>query len=289
MADNLTAIPGLEERHRRVLAQRLGITTYKVLACADLQEIFDAMSRNRPRPTLDEIREWQIQARRRLERAASEAPGWDRAASFVISFERRQVEGVTERRLVAEQTELEPEQPPSSWPSWDGGGLGDWLQERLSAAGSTPEAPTPERDAEAPEIAGASPGTGREPVTGGRELRLETIAVVDSSGRAEAVSRGRPTGVDLEGTLPARMEIRVTGGAPRSELRVALRFSEPGRPRWSPQAPITIQSHRTASLELSEAAVGRYHARVVAWAPDASVAPIGVDLGDLTIRSAGSR
>lgn len=282
MADDLTAIPGLEERHRRALALRLGITTYNTLAQADPQEIFEATSRNRPRPTQDEIREWQDQARRRLGQEAAEAPGWDRTASFVLSFEQRQVQGVTERRLVAEQTELEPEQPTTTWPGWDFGGLGDWLHERLAGAGPTPEE-------QAPEPADAPPGAEQEPVPGRAELRLDSVAVVDSSGRVEAVSGGRPTGLDLEGRLPARMEIRVTGGAPGSELRVALRFREPGRPRWSPQAPITTRSHSTADLELSEAAVGRHYARVVAWAPDGSAEPTGVDLGDLTIRPVESR
>lgn len=284
MADPLTAIPGLKERYRRPLAQRLGITTYDALARADEQEIFSALSRNRPPPTLDEIREWQSEARRRLERTTSEAPGWDRAASFVISFEQRQVQGVTKRRLVAEQTELEPEQPATSWPGWDCGGLGDWLQERLGEVEPASEAPALEHEAETPESASTPPGAGQELVSGSPELLVDSVAVVDSSGRVEAVTGGRPTGLDLERTLPARMEIRVTGGASSSELCVALRFHEPGRPRWSPQAPITIPSRTTANLELSEAAVGRHHARVVAWAPDASAEPTGVDLGELTIR-----
>jgi hypothetical protein len=284
--DDLTAIPGLEGRHRRALALRLGITTYDALARADPQEIFTALSRTRPPPTVDEIRNWQSQARRRLDREAAEAPVWDRAASFVISFEQRQVEGVSERRLVAEQTELEPEQPSTSWPGWDYRGLSEWLQERLGGAAPAPEAEV--REAATPESVGTPPGAEQGRGRGVIELHLDAVAVVDSSGRVEAVTGGRPTGLDLEGKLPARIEIRVTGGSPGGELRAALRFRRPGRSGWSPQAPITIRSDSTGELELSEASVGHHRARVVAWAPDASAEPTAVDLGDLTIRPAGS-
>jgi hypothetical protein len=327
MADDLTALSGLEERHRRALSLRLGITTYDALARVDAQEVFNALSRNRPRPALDEILTWQRQARSKLGQETADAPGWERAASFVIVFEQRDVAGVTERRLVAEQTELEPEQPPASWSTWEFGGLGRWLQERLgvtdppaeagiadaekpaepqeSVAAEKPAEPkepgAAEKPAEADEFAelegspepeaaeteSASPGTGHEPDPGQAELLVDAVAVVDSSGRVEAVAGGRSTRRDLEGTLPARLEIRVTGGIPGSEVRVALRFRERGRPHWSPQAPISIHSHGTADLELSETAVGRHEVRVVAWAPDASAEPTGVDLGSLTIWPAG--
>lgn len=118
--DDLTSIPGLLDRHRRVLESRLQIATYDALVRADPKAILAAMSRIRsPRPTLAEIRGWQEQALHRQGAAGlGEAPGWSRAASFVLSFEHRQVNGQLERRLVAQQTELEPEQeqPPSSWP-----------------------------------------------------------------------------------------------------------------------------------------------------------------------------
>jgi hypothetical protein len=283
MADDLTAIPGLEERHRRALSAKLGITTYNALAQVDPHAVLSAMSKHRPPPTLGEIKSWQDEARRRLRKAAEEVPGWGRSASFMLIFEQRSAEGATERRLVAEQTEQEPEQPPASWPSWDLGGLDDWLRERLSAAAPGPEAPEPTPAAQAPEPASALPGAAQEPVTAPAELLVHTVTIVDSSGRVEAVAGGRPVGRDLAGTLPGHLEIRVTGGPPGSELLVALRLREPGRPSWSPQAPINMRSSSTADLELSEAAVGRHDARIVAWAPDASAEPTGVDLGSLTI------
>lgn len=282
MADDLTVLPGLEERHRRALALRLGIATYNALAEIDPQKVYGALSRNRPRPTLEEIKDWQAKARLLLGHGAAQAPGWERAASFVLVFEQRRAEEGMERRLVAEHTELEPELPSMSWPGWDYAGLGDWLQERLGRVEPVPAAETAESD----ETDDVSPGN--EPAPGRAELLLETVAVVDSDGRVEAVAAGRPTGLNLEATLPARLEILVAGGAPGNELRVALRFREPGLPRWSPQAPIAVRSSATADIELSEATAGRHHARVVAWAPDGSAEPIGVDIGDLTIWAAGS-
>jgi len=265
MVDDLTAIPGLEDRHRRRLELRLGITTYGALAQADPEEIFNALARNRPPPTLEMIKAWQGHARRRLVRQAGEAPDWSRTASFVISFEERQVGGETTRRLVAEQTELEPEQRPTSWPSWDFGGLDDWLRERLGGVPLSPPA------AELPEPEAGQPGSDQEVSPDHASLRLDSVVVVDASGRrVEAVTRGQPSGLDLQGTLPGHIEILVTGGTPEGQVFVALRFREPGRPRWSPQPPIAVRGQNMARLELSEEAVGRHHARVGAWTPDAA-------------------
>ena len=94
-ADDLSGISGLDDRHRAVLAQKLGITTYYELIMADRQRIADAFGRRAIRPALEDVSAWQDEARRL--RAASigasvsalAAPGWQSAATFVVAFEER--------------------------------------------------------------------------------------------------------------------------------------------------------------------------------------------------------
>jgi hypothetical protein len=272
--DDLTSIPGLRDRHRRFLDARLQITTFDALAEADPKAISSAMSRIRPRPKLDDVRGWQEEARRRRDEAqrqpesSAETPGWERAATFVLSFEERHVEGRLERRLAAEQTELEPEQPPSVWPGWDCGWLCEWLQQRVG-------------EVEVTQLPSAAA------TVGGGELRFENVAIVDSTGRFDALSEGRLAGQELECRLPGRLEIRVAGAIVGREVRVALRFRHPGQAGWSPQEPTTVPVEGPAELTLSDVVPGEYRARLVAWAPDASAQPIGVELGTLTIRGPG--
>ena len=59
---------------------------------------------------------------------------WDRAATFVVSFEQRGAGPGCEQRLVVELTEIEPEQPPRVWPSWDCGDICAWMLEELATA-----------------------------------------------------------------------------------------------------------------------------------------------------------
>ena len=67
--DDLSGISGLDDRHRTVLDQKAGITSYYELIMADRQRIVDAFGRRAIRPTLDEVSAWQDEARR--SRAAS--------------------------------------------------------------------------------------------------------------------------------------------------------------------------------------------------------------------------
>lgn len=146
-SDELSAIPGLEEKHRRVLAD-LGVTSAGLLAAADRKRIHAAMRRLRPRPTVDDIAGWQEHARRY-------GPGtveteWERAATFVVFFEQRRGAHGVERQLLVERTELEPEQPAGAWSGWDCGSICGWMLEQLDevppiADGQQEEPPAPRR------------------------------------------------------------------------------------------------------------------------------------------------
>jgi hypothetical protein len=284
--DDLTTIAGLQERHRRVLDLRLGVTTFDALGRADPQAILGATSRIKPRPTIDQIRGWQAEARARALEGGAEAPAWERVATFVLSFEQRALEGRRERQLVVQQTELEREPPPTSWPHWDCGDLCGWLRQNLGG-----EEPAPVPGPREPEAPGAeeSATEGEAGVTAGEAgLHVAGVAVVDSTGRVDLVSEGAPGGRAIDCTPPARLEVRVAGGRTGGEVRVALRFRRPGAPGWNPVPPASTRTGGLAVLDLSPVASGRYDARLVAWAPDGSAEPIGLDLGPLSIHSGGT-
>jgi hypothetical protein len=276
--DDLTSIPGLLDRHRRALA-RLGIDTFEGLADADPKAVAGALSKLKPRPKMDEVRAWQEEANRRRV-SAEEAPGWEPVATFVVSFEQRVVDGRPERRLVAQQAEVETEPPTSVSSGWDCGGICEWLQGQVGA-------PEPAVEAPAPALEKPSQPVAAPVAVGSRHLRFQNVALVDSTGTFEVVSEGRVMAAELECTLPARLEIQVAGN-PDREVQVALRFSRTGQPRWSPVPPAAVPAQGPLKVDLSEIAAGQYRARLVAWAPDASAEPVGVELGTLKIQAPGS-
>jgi hypothetical protein len=85
----------------------------------------------RPRPSPARITAWQGDARSRLTDAASDPSAWQTAASFAVIFAQRQVDGEWDRRIEAEQTEVEPALEPRQWPGWDCGPLCDWMLGQL--------------------------------------------------------------------------------------------------------------------------------------------------------------
>ena len=76
--------------------------------------IVDAFGRRKIRPNLETVAKWQDEARQALAESTSYSSdpvggGWDQVAVFVVAFEERQGQAGYERRVVAEQTEVEPD------------------------------------------------------------------------------------------------------------------------------------------------------------------------------------
>jgi hypothetical protein len=117
-SDDLSSIPGLEDKHLRALA-RQQITDVRGLADADRRAIYRAMANLRPRPTLDRISRWQDDARSMLDEAVTDASDWHTAASFAVVFAQRRVGDAWERRVEAERTEVEPERESGAWVGWE--------------------------------------------------------------------------------------------------------------------------------------------------------------------------
>ena len=151
VADELSSIPDIQDKHRRVLAGELKITTFRALARADRRDIHRAMRNLRPRPTLEQIARWQDHARSRLSEAADQSD-WHPAASFAVVFAQREAkDGEWEHRIEVELTEVEPEQEGRTWPEWDCREICGWMRGQLGLA----DVPPPEVQP------AAQPGTGR--------------------------------------------------------------------------------------------------------------------------------
>jgi hypothetical protein len=274
-------MPGLQEAHRRALAGKLGITGLTALADADHRAIYTALGSLRPRPTLARIAAWQADARSRLSDAAVDASEWHRAASFAVIFAQRQVDGGWERRIEAEQTEVEPEPPGQEWPGWDCGPLCDWMLSQLDqpageagesagAAGAVPPEPA---------AAPAPPAAGRA------ELRIDGAVLTDAEQTLDLIRAGTaiPAAPD-ELTPPVQLSVTVTGARPGQQLRAAVWFRRTAEPGWSPADPVRVPESGRVQFDLSPVPPGGHDVRVLAWATDPVASLAAVSLPRLTFR-----
>jgi hypothetical protein len=280
--DEIDAIPGLEEKHRRALASKLEITSLQALADGDQRAIYNALASFRPRPTPELVEAWQDEARRRLSDAANGRSAWHTAASFAVIFAQRQVDGRWERRLEAEQTEVEPAPEPRQWATWDCGPLCDWMLGQLGL---------PEDEADAAGRAGAAPEpAAAEPVAasaapGRAELRIDDVTITEAGRDLELISVGHlvtaPPG-DLQ--HPVRLRFTVHGRRAGQQLRAAVWFRRPDGPGWSPQEPVAVPASGKAEFDLSSVPAGGHDVRLLAWATDPAATLAAVTLPRLTFR-----
>ena len=277
--DDLSSIPGLEDKHLRALARRQ-ITDLRSFAGADQREIYTAMANIRPRPSLERISRWQEEARSRLEEAETDVSGWHRVASFAVIFARRQADDTWERRVEAERTEVEPAQEPQIWADWDFEAVGSWMAGQLRAAESesTPAQPI------AAEQEAAKPARAR-----GKErskLRIDSAVITDANSTVDVVTGGAlAADLPLELIAPVRVVLTVGGARPGTVLHAVTRILRPDGPGWNPQDPVVVRRSGQAEFDLSGVPAGQYEMSLIAWAPDATAKPVSVRLPALTIRS----
>lgn len=275
--DDLSAVPGLQEAHRRALARKLGITSLAALADTDQRAIYTALGSMRPRPTLARIADWQADARSRLSDAAVDASEWHRAASFAVIFAQRQVDGGWERRMEAEQTEVEPPPPAREWLSWECGPLCDWMLSQLDR----PDDPTA-AEAE-PRAADAMPGP-----AGRAELRIDGAAITDAEQTQDLVQAGTTiASAPAELMPPVQLSITVSGGQPGQQLRAAVWFHRTAEPGWSPADPVSVPKSGQVQFDLSAVPPGGHNVRLLAWATTRGASLAAVTLPRLTFRPAG--
>jgi hypothetical protein len=277
--DDLSSIPGLEDKHLRALA-RQQVTDLRSFADADQRGIYNAMANIRPRPSKERISRWQEEARSRLEEAEADSSGWHRVASFAVIFSRRQADDTWERRVEAERTEVEPAQEPQIWADWDFEAVGSWMADQLRAAESesTPAPPV------ATEQETAKPRRARAQERS--QLRIDSAAITDANRTVDVVTGGAlATDPPPELIAPVRVVLTVGGARPGTVLHAVTRILRPDGPGWNPQDPVVIRRSGQAEFDLSGVPAGQYEMSLIAWAPDATAKPVSVRLPALTIRS----
>jgi hypothetical protein len=288
LTDDLSSIPGMRDRHRQVLAEQLHVTTVYGLVLADRHAIIAALKRSKMRrpllPTLEEIAEWQDHARRFRAGDMTDGSDWDRFATFVVSFEERGRGRGRKRQLVVEQTELEPERPPRSWPGWDCKELCQWMTNQLGLA----DADLATSETASTGSAGAAAvrrSTTRSAIR--PTVRVEQLALIGPAARVElATDDPVRLSAPIECTLPCRLAVAAAGSDPDQEIQVLVRFHRPNQFGWSPLAPVTGRGRSRAEFDLSVLGPGRYEASVVAWVPSGSADPHVVKLPALVIATA---
>jgi hypothetical protein len=267
-SDDMDSIPGLEENHRRALTGKLGITSLRALADEDQRAIYTALGSMRPRPSLARIASWQAHARNRLSDAASDPSAWQTAASFAVIFAQRQVDGEWERRIEAEQTEVEPALEPRQWPGWDCGPLYDWILGQLGLPAY-----------EEPAVSGVPARAGRA------ELRIDSATITDAAHELDLITADDSIAAppdDLR--TPVRLRFTVSGGRSGQQLRAAVWFRRQAEPGWSPQEPVIVSPSGRAEFDLSAVPPGGHDVRLLAWASDPGSTLAAVTLPKLTFR-----
>ena len=290
-ADDLSSIPGLEDRHRRVLAGRQ-ITTFRALAHSDRRVIHKAMASIRPRPTLELIARWQDDARSKHSEAVLDSSDWHTAASFAVVFAQRQAQGGWQRRLEIERTEVEPERDPETWPGWDCSRACGWMLGQLGEPGAAGEpgfAGPAQQTAGVPAdnpAAGSAPGPATEPAARSAVpavLRIDRATLVDAASRTDVAAAGLLAESPPAGLIaPAAIVLKVSGAPPGHEVQAVVRFRRRGQQGWNPREPVTVPRSGQAEFDLSRVPAGQYQLTLLAWTPDASAKLASISLPAVT-------
>jgi len=279
--DDLSSISGLDDRRRDVLA-KLEVSTYYELIMTDRQRIVDAFGRRVIRPTLEEVSAWQDEARRM--RAASidasvsaTAPsGWQSAATFVVAFEERQQGEALDRRIVVEQTEVEPEASPqqrSQWPGWTCDVACRWMLERVGGP-TSPDLPGPAQAALPTQAPPAQIDAGEVRAAGARAtIDIERANLIDSSGSSELVAASRPAHQDrLVWSQPAQLIVKLGPGQSGPRTSVVLQLAQVSGPKQHIACHFD-ETGQVAEVDLSGLTDGEYMPTIVASARDGSFLP----------------
>lgn len=282
--DDLRSIAGLEDKHVQVLARQLLVTTFRALVFADRRDIYRAMNRIRPRPTLEQIARWQDQARSKLSEPAVDPSDWHPAASFAVVFAQRNVDGVWERQLQAERTEVEPEREPAVWPGWDCAEICTWM---LAQVGQ-PADHDDEAATTGPVGEDRAAATIRRPVRRG-QLRIKSAFVVGPTGHIDLISRaGATDSTPRQLIAPERVAVTVTGAPAGHEVCAVILLRPEGEPDWHSEDPVIVDRSGRADLGLPPIAAGRHDLKLVVWSPDATAYPASMTVSKVTVSSAAA-
>jgi hypothetical protein len=283
-SEDLRSIPSLQENHRRGLVKKLGITSVQALADADPDAISTELQNLRPPPSRGQVLQWQREARSRLSDADTDRPAWHTAASFAVIFAQRRVDGVWERRVQAQQTEVEPEPAGQEWESWNCEPLCDWMHGQLPADQAEPEAGAASETGVTPAV---EPAASAQPSRTPRaELRIVSATIIDVARELDLITAdgGLAQAPPEDLTPPVRLNLTVSGARSGQQVRAAAWFLRQAEPGWSPQEPVVLSSSGQAEFDLSSVPPGEHQIRLLAWAADARATLAAVTLPMLTFR-----
>jgi hypothetical protein len=282
--DDLTSLSGLEDKHARALARKpLQITTFRQLASADGDAIYQAMYRFQPRPEAEDIASWQEQARSKLSSPAMEPADWQEVASFVVVFSERQVDGDWERRLEAGRAETQPEIEQLVLSDWDCSPVCGWMLEHLRPYDGGDEHPAVSGEDQA--RLSEKPGSTPKPHVARERLRIGTATVIDATGSAHLVQEGEiADNPPTELVSPERVILTVTGARPGHEVHAVARIRAYGESEWNSADPVSTDRSGRAELDLAPVSTGEHDIKLLAWTPDATAYPVSVPLPTVTVR-----
>ena len=200
-------------------------------------------------------------------------------------FAQREVDGGWERRIEAEQTEVEPEPPAQEWPGWECGPLCAWMLSQLDqpageagetarATGAAPPEPAAESAHDAAEAATPAP-----PAAGRAELRIDGAVLTDAQQTLDLVRRGyRDPARYRTNRRPRSSSASRHRVAPASTCEAAVWFRRTAEPGWSPADPVSAPESGRVQFDLSPVPRVGMDVRVLAWAtvPVASLAAVTV-------------
>ena len=280
MPDDLSSIEGLADKHVRALNRR-HVTDLRELAQADPEVLYRAMASLRPRPPRELVAHWQDDARRQLGETAPDPAEWRTAASFVVVFSQRRTDGIWERRVEAERTEVEPERAMEVWSGWNAAPVCAWMAGQLGQSNGAvgPHVPEP-----APEPM-PEPAPAPRPAAARTQLRIDSAALIDAAGRTEVVTAGvLAANPRTELIAPVRVVFAVGGAPPGTALQAVARIRRPDGPGWNPRDPVILSGPGQAEFDLTPVPAGDHVMALIAWAPDATAKPVSVRLPSVTIR-----
>jgi hypothetical protein len=188
-----------------------------------------------------------------------------------VIFTQRQVDSGWERRIEAEQTEVEPEPSAQEWADWDCGPLCEWMLSQLDQ----------------PAVAAAPDAGAASAPAGPAELRIDNAAITDAGQTLDLIRDGvvLATAPD-ELSPPVQLSVTVTGGRSGQQLRTAVWFRRGAQPGWSPADPVGVPESGQVEFDLSSVPPGGHTLRLLAWATEPGASLAAVMLPRLTFRAA---
>ena len=160
-----------------------------------------------------------------LSGAASDPSAWQNAASFAVIFAQRRVDGEWERRIEAEQTEMEPALEPRQWPGWECGALCDWMLGQLGLPedeeGCRRGARGQRRACHRGQRRACARGQRRACTARRAELRIDSATITDAVHELDLITAGHPSAAPPDGSRRVRLRFTVSGGRSGQQLRAA--------------------------------------------------------------------